>query len=308
MPEKAYKQIKFHPKTLKMIEQANVICSEYAEQGYDLTLRQLYYQFVARGLLANKQINYNRLGEAISNARLAGLLDWSFIIDRTRSLRDLPHWDSPQDIINSAANGYRNFKWNDQDVRVEVWIEKDALVGVVDNVCTSYDVPLFACRGYTSQSELWGAAQRIERYLDNHNKRVLIIHLGDHDPSGWDMSRDIEDRMMMFIEGDGFDPDDVEIRRIALNTDQVKKYNPPPNPAKTTDSRYIQYARKYGTDSWELDALDPKILSALIEKHILTALDTETWENSKAAERQEKLLLTATARRWKEVSQFVSEN
>ena len=159
--------------------------AEYAAQGYDLTLRQLYYQFVSRDLLPNRQSEYKRLGDIINDARLAGLVDWEAIVDRTRNIRALSHWSDPASIVKAAANSFAVDKWADQPKRVEVWIEKDALVGVFEPVCEELDVPLFSCRGYTSQSEVWGAAQRLEKYL-MADQEVVILHIGDHDPSGLD--------------------------------------------------------------------------------------------------------------------------
>jgi hypothetical protein len=295
-------QIEYVPKTfsagsLEVIAHANEICADYQAQGFDLTLRQLYYQFVSRGLLPNRQTEYKRLGSIINDARLAGLLDWDYIVDRTRNLRDLPHWTSPQEIIRAVAQQYRHECWEDQEYRVEVWIEKDALVGVIQGVCQRNDVPFFSCRGYTSQSELWGAAMRLRRYEDDGQKTV-VIHLGDHDPSGIDMTRDIQDRLRLFGAG-------TEVRRIALTMDQVDQYQPPPNPAKLTDSRAEGYIEAHGDESWELDALDPATLDALIQAEIETWLDSRSWRESVARQERQRSRLTAASRRWAEVIALV---
>jgi hypothetical protein len=334
---------KFSPGSLRIIELAEQICTDYTAQGFDLTLRQLYYQFVARGYIPNRDTEYKRLGSIINDARLAGLVDWDHIVDRTRNLRTLGHWDDPADIIGSAVNSFRTDKWSTQPVRIEVWIEKDALVGVLDATCPGLDVPYFSCRGYTSQSEIWGAAQRLNQYLWA-GQDVLIIHLGDHDPSGIDMSRDIEDRLRLFTgkdkvshmrgklldwmkdgtlapneEGrlvgeerekgiamlDKWDHDEcgrLEIRRIALNMDQVEQYDPPPNPAKLTDSRANVYIDNYGDESWELDALDPATLSALITTEVEEARDQEAWDTATEEEERGRGLLRLASRRWDEVT------
>src|SRR5215467_8357308 len=159
------------------------------------------YQFVSRDPLPNRQSEYKRLGDIINDARLAGLVDWGAIVDRTRNIRALSHWSDPAAIVEAAANRFAVDKWADQPRRVEVWIEKDALVGVFEPVCDELDVPLFSCRGYTSQSEVWGAAQRLERYL-MAGQEVVILHFGDHDPSGLDMTRDIRERLRLFLRHD----------------------------------------------------------------------------------------------------------
>ncbi|MHC3474670.1 hypothetical protein ACYF6T_39085 [Streptomyces sp. 7R007] len=300
MPRLEYVPKTFTPAHQRLIDMADQICREYATQGFDLTLRQLYYQFVARDVIANKQTEYKRLGGIINDARLAGLLDWNYIVDRTRNLRSLPHWDTPHSVIRAAASGYRTHRWADQPHRVEVWIEKDALVGVITGVCQRHDVDYFSCRGYTSQSELWGAAQRMLRYQQDGQKPV-IIHLGDHDPSGVDMTRDIRERLALFGA-------DVEVRRIALNMEQVREYDPPPNPAKLTDSRAPGYIREYGRSSWELDALEPTLLDRLIEEEIWAWRDLDLWDAATRAMDRERALLRSVANRWTEVAEIVAES
>ena len=272
MPIIRYKDKRFNKKSLVIIEQANEIIEEYSNQGYDLTLRQLYYQFVSRDLFANIDKNYKKLGSVINNARLAGMIDWDSIVDRTRNVKANAHWNSPAEIIEVCSRQYQIDKWADQPNRIEVWIEKDALIGVIERVCQKNDVAYFSCRGYTSQSEMWGASQRLEEYVQQGQEPV-IIHLGDHDPSGIDMTRDIKDRMQMFMGG-------CKVERIALNYDQVQQYKPPPNPAKMTDTRVDSYIKRFGNKSWELDALEPSVLENLIQTEIDKYLDVDVWEDS----------------------------
>jgi hypothetical protein len=230
MPYIKYEDKKFRPKTLATIQQANKIIAEYSAQGFDLTLRQLYYQFVSRDLIANTQREYSNLGSAINDGRLAGLIDWNAIVDRTRFVRTQATWESPESIIDAVSSRFRMDKWVGQTYRPEVWIEKDALVGVFQDVCDEFNVPLFSCRGYTSQSEMWAGAQRMKRHIQKGFTPV-ILHFGDHDPSGKDMSRDIVDRIEMFTGRS------LQFDRLALNMEQIEQYGPPPNPAKITDSR-----------------------------------------------------------------------
>ena len=187
-------EINFREDTLAVLRQANTIINLYESQGYQLTLRQLYYQFVARDLIPNTERSYKKLGNIISDGRLAGFIDWDTIEDRTRNLRKLSHWDDPAEIIKSAYMSFAIDKWDRQPNRVEVWVEKEALAGVVQRVCERHDVPFFSCRGYVSQSEMYSAANRLAHYMDM-GQDVTIIHLGDHDPSGIDMTRDIKGRL-----------------------------------------------------------------------------------------------------------------
>lgn len=288
MPRIAYEEKRFTAATLATIEQADRIIREYMADGYKLTLRQLYYQFVARDLLPNRVKEYNRLGRIVSDARLAGLIDWNAIEDRTRNLESLAHWDDPSDIISATAHSFRVDRWEDQPYRVEVWIEKEALAGVFERVCEELDVPFFACRGYTSQSEMWAAAMRLRSY-HAAGQTPAILHFGDHDPSGIDMTRDIRDRMWLF--GASF----VEVDRLALNMDQVDEWSPPPNPAKTTDSRFEGYLLEYGNESWELDALEPRVLASLVREEVMSLVDEDEWDRTAEEIEEGRKLLTAAA-------------
>lgn len=300
MPKIAYIKKTFRSATLVAIETANRIIEEYAAQGFDLTLRQLYYQMVARGYIENSERSYKNFGNIIDDGRLAGLIDWDRIIDRTRNLRENGHFTDPAHIMKAAAASYQVDKWGNQPYRVEVWIEKDALVGVIDGICRRLDVPYFACRGYTSQSEMWVAAQRLRRWQRNR-QTPIILHLGDHDPSGIDMTRDIVDRLTLFTGG-------IKVDRLALNWDQVEQYSPPPNPAKLTDTRAEAYVAEFGLSSWELDALDPATIAALIEDAVGRFRDPVLWSETVAEEDDGLRLLEAAAERWEDVADFLSQD
>lgn len=294
-----YVEKKFARSSMELIEVANTIVREYQADGYTLTLRQLYYQFVSRDIIPNSQQSYKRLGSIINDARLAGLVDWEAIEDRTRNLRKNSHWDNPAGVVKSAADSYGIDLWDGQDHRVEVWVEKDALIGILERVCDEIDMPYFSCRGYTSQSELWGAAQRHRAY-QKKGQRPVVLHLGDHDPSGIDMSRDIEDRLHLFGAR-------TIVRRIALTMDQVDQYTPPPNPAKQTDARFAAYAELHGDESWELDALEPKVLDALIREQTAEFLDQEMWDERHDQQEKERETLRAAAERWDDVVEFLGQ-
>jgi len=293
VPRLKYIERNFSKDNLAIIRTANDIIDEYSKSGFTLTLRQLYYQFVARGLIPNRQIYYNRLGGVINDARLAGEIDWLAIEDRSRFVRSLSHWDSPQDIVNVCAEQFRMDKWKTQMVHMEVWIEKDALIGVIEGICNQYDVPYFSCRGYVSQSEMWQAAQRFMA-TTLEGKYGILLYLGDHDPSGLDMTRDITDRFALFGA-------DVEVRRLALSWDQILQYSPPPNPAKTSDSRFETYVKQFGTESWELDALDPHVLVDLVEREITAQINTKIWTKVRDLENKGKEQLRGVAQRWNQI-------
>lgn len=294
---------KFGASALAVIDTANAIIEDYQEQGYDLTLRQLYYQFVARDLLPNRDQSYKRLGSIISDARLAGLVSWHAIVDRTRNTEgDYSGFSITHErLIKNAARGYFEDLWADQPARVEVWVEKEALAGVVERAASGLRCAHFPNRGYVSQSAMWEAAQRMVGYV-NEGKDAVILHLGDHDPSGIDMTRDITDRMDLFV-GEGL----VEVKRIALNMDQIERYSPPPNPAKITDSRSQSYISRFGQQSWELDALDPSTLNTLIQNEVRHYMDEDAWGEATQHERSERAKVVAVADRWPEIVAFLGE-
>lgn len=279
MSKRKYKDIRFQAKSLDTIDKVNSIVAEYEAQGYELTLRQVYYQLVARGFIPNNERSYKNLGNLINDGRLAGLIDWYAIVDRTRNLRGNSHWDRPEDVIDSARYSYMLDRWENQPNYVEVWVEKDALIGIVSQICRELDVPHFSCRGYTSQSEMWSAAQRFIR--QDYRESRTIIHLGDHDPSGIDMTRDIQERMDMFGA-------DVFVKRVALTMEQIETFCPPPNPTKLSDARASGYIREYGHECWELDALEPKVITSLIRNEVTALLDTDLLSEIEHREKTDK--------------------
>ena len=331
----------FRASSLKLVTQAQSICARYAAQGYDLSLRQLYYQFVAADLLPNTEQNYDRLGSIISDARLAGLIDWDMIKDRGRETLYAPHWETPAQILEALAAQFRVDLWEGQENHVEVMVEKQALEGVLQPVCIDLDVRFTANKGYSSSSALYEIGKRLQsafigdRDIEDYywkseqalrgdsevlefydadkcyseaddesfwdamdgddpdlsalarkaaelarpymlpcpesGKHLHVIYLGDHDPSGIDMTRDVQERLSLLSRCP------VNVHRIALNMPQVRQYNPPENPAKLTDSRAPDYVRRFGRSSRELDALEPSVLADLVRQQVLSLRDDDLY-------------------------------
>lgn len=290
---------RFNSASRALIVIINNILDDYRLQGYDLSLRQLYYQLVARNIVPNTEQSYKNVGKLVSDARLAGLVDWDMIRDRGRVTRSNSHWDTPADIIRSATLGYAIDRWENQDNYVEVMVEKQALEGVLIPVCQELDVPFSANKGYTSSSAIREASKRY-LWKSEEGKRLHVIYLGDHDPSGIDMSRDIDDRFELFTRGAG-----VRVHRVALNMDQVKKLNPPPNPAKMTDSRASEYVRKFGRQSWELDAIEPTKLAKIVRDKINDLIDPGAWKESGELLEEGRSVLAKISQRFENVERFV---
>jgi len=291
VPKIQYITKRFNAKTQALIAVADKLIVSYQAQGFKLTLRQLFYACVTRNIFPNIEKSYKLLGNVVSDGRLAGLLDWSAIEDRTRHMEELAHWDTPSEIVSAAARSFRYDKWKGQSNYVEVWVEKEALAGVVASACQPLDVAYFCCRGYASQTAIWEAAQRLLERCD-HDREIHILYLGDHDPSGLDMTRDVEDRLNTFLAGEDRI---LTVSRIALNMNQVKALKLPPNPAKLTDARSQGYVAKYGSSSWELDALDPAYLTNLITTEVKALCDPVKWTMRGAEQEMDRKRLLAVA-------------
>ena len=288
--KEVFKERAFTGTSLELIESCNDVVDEYQRQGLTLTLRQLYYQLVSRNIILNAERAYKNLSSLVSDARLAGTLDWEAIEDRIRVPVIPSEWSNLKDLVDSALYSYRLPRWETQENYVELWVEKDALAGVLRPMAHQYHVPMMVNRGYSSQSAMYEASRRYLNQSDNKVNRV-IIYLGDFDPSGEDMVRDIGDRMQVFGCGAEF-----EIRKIALTLKQVKFYKPPPNPTKHKDPRSKEFIAKYGASSWEVDAINPKELSRIVKREIESYIDKDAMGIIVEKENDDKIKLTEAVR------------
>lgn len=294
MAVEAFIDRKFTGAHKQVIKQANAIIEEYDAQGYKMTLRQIHYQFVARDLYDNTQANYKRLGVILDQARKAGLVDWDAIEDPTRSLRRVAVWDTPEEAVKRVKKQFKLDPWNRQPVkrRIEVWVEKDAAVGIVRPTCNALRLAYFSCRGYSSSSGLYEAGKRLKAYSDA-GYETLILYLGDHDPSGVQMTQSTDEKVTMFAR------QNIEFRRIALTMEQIEQYKPPANFVKETDSRSKWYVDTFGTeDCWELDALSPSVVDALIRHHVDPLIDQEAWEETMKEEADHTATLDEIISNW----------
>ena len=311
-----------------VIEHAVQLVAEYAEQGFRLTLRQLYYQYIARDLFPdswinreynakhglpeltkNTLVNYHRLSDILKRAREAGMLEWESIVDRLRNMYGPETYTSPQELARTLPEKYTRDLWAGQPKRVEVWVEKDALVEFVQMACEPLGMDYFPNRGYVSCSTIWDIAHNRHKHnWDVHKQATVVLHLGDHDPSGFDMTRDIEERCRLYSTPyeDGEEPIDITFIRLGLSKEQVDEFGFPPNPAKVTDSRAKKYIEEHGTDSWELDVLSPDYVINLIQteakKHILKPKLMEAEREKQAKGRQ---LLGDLVSQWDPIAAMV---
>lgn len=281
---RAYKTIDYSPERLRLLGIAAQIINEHEDQGLTLSVRQLYYQFVTMNLIENKKASYSIIQNLINDGRMTGHISWLAIEDRGRNLRGLRSYESPAQAIKETALGYRRDLWATQPFRPEVWIEKDALVGVIGSICNSLRVDFYSQRGYNSSSEQWRAGQRFASYITK-GQRPIVFHLGDHDPSGLDMTRSNRERLELFAGVP------IIVQRLALSFTQVDQYRLPPNPAKESDARFKDYEAQYGNESWELDALHSKVIQDLIFDAVVKIRDEDAWNEALLQETEEKRYL-----------------
>jgi hypothetical protein len=287
-----FKSTAFRAASLDLLQYCNSIVTDYMEDGLRLTLRQLYYQLVSANVVPNTEKSYKNVGKLVSNARLAGMLDWDAIEDRVRKPKHPPEFSSLRSLVDAALSSYRLPRLVGQAEYIEVWVEKDALAGVLEPIVREHHVVLMVNRGYSSQSAMYESAQRIEAAVDRYEcNQATVLYLGDLDPSGEDMVRDIQDRLDLFSYGSG-----IEVEKVALTIEQVEAHNLPPNPAKLSDSRARAFIAKYGPKSWELDALPPRVLQSLVHDALSARMDLELMEEVKEQEERDKEILRVVSK------------
>lgn len=291
--------INFRQSRLDLIEECNAVAEQEYNDGAPCNLRQLYYRLVTKNIIENSQASYKNLSKLLTDARMAGLMDWNYIEDRDRTA--YAHYPSGtvEEIIGTIDNQYSADRWRDQEYYLEVWIEKNALIRVLENAADPWYCTYMSCKGNLSTTEAYLASLRFKRQKQL-GKRCVLLHCADHDPTGLDMTRDNSDRL--FTLGA-----DVEVKRIALNFDQVEHYDPPPNPVKETDSRSPDYIEQFGHDSWELDAIPPRDLTKLISDKIKEHIDLDIWQQVADDEEHAKRQLTWIADNHYEVLNFVDD-
>jgi G:T/U-mismatch repair DNA glycosylase len=243
-----------------------------------MTVRQVFYQATIRNIVEKIEAGYAKVQTDLVVMRKNGTLPYGWLADNTRWQRKPRTFGSIQEALDDTARVYRKALWNDARAYVEIWLEKDALAGVVYPITSIYDVPLMVARGYASLSFLHGAAE----YINDLDVPAYIYHLGDFDPSGVNAGETIE-RTLREMAPDA----EIHFERIAVNPDQIAAWNLPTRPTKATDSR----SKGFGNISVELDAIEPNQLRAVVQAAIERHLPQRQFEVLKAAEESERTLI-----------------
>lgn len=253
------------------------------QAGKPMTVRQVFYQATIAGVVEKTEAGYAKVQRALVELRHDGLISWNSIADHTRWQRKPRSFSDPKEALIHTANLYRKAVWDDLPVYVEVWLEKDALAGVVYPITSQFDVPLMVTRGYSSITFLHQAAADILEI----GKPTFIYQLGDHDPSGVDAAHKIRDGLLSYADGA-----EIHFERIAVTPAQIERMKLPTRPTKKSDTR----AKGFEGDSVELDAIDPGILRALVRAAIEGHIPRAAFDALKAAEASEREALIAFAR------------
>jgi hypothetical protein len=247
------------------------------------TVRQVFYALTVRGLIAKVEIEYQQtVVRLLREMREAGQIPFEWITDHTRLTRKPASFTGVEQCLTNTASLYRRNLWVSMPVHVEIWVEKDALAGVMVEETEVYDVPLMAARGYSSLSFLYTSAKAIAA----RNKPAHIYHFGDLDPSGVDAARDIEAKLRRYAPGA-----EIHFERPAVTRKQAEEWNLPSRPTKQTDTR----AKKWTGTSVELDAIPAAQLRELVRDCIERHVDNQQLQLLRAAEKSERDLLVRWA-------------
>lgn len=249
-----------------------------------MSVRQLFYQMVSRGYVDKTEDEYNRVQDAAVQMRLAGVLPYRKIVDGGRERRQVASYNGMDQALENTAELYRRNHWLTQVRHVEVWSEKDALSGIIFPICYEYGVPYVAARGFPSLTIRYESAQEFMRI----GKPTTVFYFGDHDASG----RTISDNLANEFRQHGAD---VTVKRMALEPYQIEAYSLPTRPGKKSDSRQPKFARQFGDESVELDALPPDVLSEIVRSCIESQIDAEEWNRIAEIEALEAMTLKSLA-------------
>ena len=243
-----------------------------------MTVRQVFYQATVAGIVEKSEAGYNKVQTDLVQMRKEGSLPYSWLADNTRWQRKPNTYDSVEQALQDTAKFYRKSLWADADCYVEIWLEKDALSGVVYPVTDMYDVPLMVARGYASLSFLHSAAE----YISDLEVPTYIYHFGDFDPSGVNAGEKIEQTLREMA------PDaEIHFERMAVTPSQIEMWDLPTRPTKASDSR----SKNFGDISVELDAIPPDDLRALVRMAIEEHLPKRQFKILKAAEASEREII-----------------
>jgi hypothetical protein len=259
---------------------------EVCAEDHPLSVRGVFYRVMSTGAVEKTEKAYRAVQREVLKLRRAGDLPYEWIADGTRWHVKSGSWSSVEQVLDAAASSYRRALWNDQNVYVEIWSEKEAISSIVAPVTNSWDVPLMIARGFSSETFLWNTAAAIR----NTGKPTMVYNLGDHDPSGVVAWEHIQRRLREFA------PDvDITFKRIAVTEAQITELDLPTRPTKESDSR----SKSFTGESVEVDAIRSSVLRELVESAITRHIDKRAYDLTRKIEARERRGLKAMANGWR---------
>jgi hypothetical protein len=279
----------FRPSPVKRRRRTNAELStiddaimECLREEHPASLRGTYYRVVSMGAVDKTEAGYKLVGRQVLKLRRSGVLPYSWITDGTRYIRRPSTWDDVNQMLRITASTYRRTLWLAQPTEVHVFVEKDAISGVLYDVTEEYDVPLGVLRGYASETFTWEVAQSVKY----GHKPVVFFQLGDHDPSGVDAWRSFTTKVREFA------PDaEVTFERLAVLPEQIESMQLPTRPTKSSDTR----AGGFTGGSVEVDAIAPSVLRSILRSAIERHVDPHQLDVTRMVEAEERDLLTRWA-------------
>jgi hypothetical protein len=249
-----------------------------AEQN-PMTIRQLFYRLVSKQRVQNNLQHYQLVSRIMTKARDDGRCPFEWIADRSRPVYASSGFDDAVEYVATMRDGYRKNYWTTQPEHIEVWVEKDAIIGSIEKTCNDLGVTIRVGRGYWSTT----AAHAIAKIFSAIDKPITVFYCGDHDPSGQNIQSELYSRILEYDSGD------FEMERLAISKEDIAKFNLPPLAVKNSDSRAAGFVKQYGNECVELDALPPLELRRRISEAVKSHIDDDLWTAAKAIETAEKL-------------------
>jgi hypothetical protein len=265
-------------KTRRLIEVAAEILAEQSP----MTVRQLFYRLVSIGLLENSQAHYAKVSRVMTIARKDGRIEYDLIVDRSRPTYSPSVWRDPGQYAKTIQHSYRKDYWETQPVHVEIWAEKDAVIGSIQDLTDELGITVRVGRGFQSTTRV----HEIAEHFESIGKPIYVYYLGDHDPSG----REIQDDLILRVRAD------FRLTRLAIHEEDIAKFKLPPLRVKTNDPRAASFLFRHGDECVELDALPPTELRRRIRKAVMRHVDTESWKRTKLVEAAETKSIVSFAK------------
>jgi hypothetical protein len=272
------------------------VCETILKAEHPMTVRQLFYRLVSVGVVANTKPDYSRVSRMMTKARRDERIPYEWLVDRSRPTYSVNVWQNPASFVQTVARSYRHDYWYQQPTYCEVWCEKDAVTGSIEDTVRELGVTLRVTRGFMSATRVNDIAQHLRRI----RKPKTVFYLGDHDPSGHSIEETAVDAVLERMNGfkSGYDVMNVSVQRLAIHAADIRLFNLPPLLVKDTDPRAEEFEAEHGKDCVELDALPPTELRRRIDEAVMGLVNRAAWDKSMHLEKVETDSIIDVCNKW----------